>query len=190
MTDNNHITKKMLNDRLSEDARRIPDSLRNAVGSKHSTLSKLMRRYRSQATNCFIAPVWIIILSIYIDISSLLLWTYIIYTVAMGALYLWMYLRLRNVPSLMALPLVEGQRALISLNVARRWINYISWITCVPVIFLLFYEVYTPSEPELLWAGIIGGVIGTIIGLTWEIKNYRQMRSLIRAFDDPEAENV
>jgi len=186
MTSNKHIDKQLLNDRLSEDARRIPDSLRKAVGRHRSTLSRLLRRYLIQFIIGITAPVWIILLRMQMNVSWALFWSYTTYCVVFGSLNLWMYVRLRKMPTLMSLSLIEGQRAMLSIDSTRRWIKYTGWTLGIPVVVLIFSEL--AAHNDLMWGGVIGGIIGAIIGLTWEIKTRRQMRSIIRAFDDTDNE--
>lgn len=187
MTSDKFINKQTLNDRLSEDAHRLPDSLRKAVGRHRSTLSGLLRRYRAQFIIGITAPIWIILLRQQIDVSWTLFWSYTIYCIVFSLLNLGMYMRLRKVPTLMAFPLIEGQRALLSIDSARRWIKYAGWVLGIPVIIMIFSELAI-NDHEIMWGGVIGGVIGAIIGLRWELKTRRQMRSLIRAFDNTDNE--
>lgn len=186
MTDKDLHTKELLNSRLSDAASGIAtdraEAMRRATARHNSPLSKLQRRYLISGIIGLTGPTWIILLNSMERVSALLFWSYTAYIVLIGIANLVLYTRLKNVPELMSLPVVDAQRSLLRLDSMRRWLKYIGWIFGIPVVILIFRDLAQVGD-DVIWGGIIGGVIGGIIGLTWEIKNRRQMRALLRAFD-------
>lgn len=81
------------------------------------------------------------------------------------------------------LPCTEAAARVLGFRRFYSQVRIIGICLGVPVIILLLYELYN-IDPDLFYCGLTGGIIGGIIGLRMEIKNRRDINSLLSTFTD------
>lgn len=160
-------------------------ALLDAVRSKRSkTLNqKIERSYYVPMIVGLLLPAFAVTLLDVFDPSNLLRFVY-------GAFGLIM--------SVGCLVMIRGLRACDysqmtvrqAVNSTRRLFHYhlilllIGWLLCVPVLALLFKEIYLLGDVYMLWGAIIGLIAGLSIGIPREVRIYRHFKSLRHLFED------
>lgn len=151
---------------------------------RNSLISRLRRRAFILFVLGCTGPFWMAELSLIQPVSTLLAVSYIAFMLFAAGLSLYWWYRLGKAYHYMTFPVVEARFQMDRLDKLRRNIKITSLILGIPVIYLLFYEVYSQGQKGEIWGAAVGLIIGGGIGLAWEFLNRRQVKQLKESFDD------
>lgn len=187
MTDNNDIgTIKDIHRKWIASSRRETllterDVLR--LIKRNSLIDRLRRRALMLFFLGLSGPFLILGMKQHIPISNLLCIVYSSFMLICAITNIYWWYRIGQVSHYMTAPMITAQKQISKLNTLRFRIKIMGWILGAPVIFLLFYEIAQSGEDNSLLGAAFGGVIGLIIGLTWEYLNRKQIKKLKESFD-------
>lgn len=151
---------------------------------RQSLIERLRRRAMVLAILGCCGPFLIITLAQMTSLSVLLQVVYSIFMLACASLSFYWWYRLGKVYHYMSIPLIEAQQSMERLDRLRRNIKIGSWITGIPVIAFLFFEISRHGNSQMLMGALGGLIIGAIIGLTLEFLNRKQIKDIKKSFSD------
>lgn len=155
---------------------------------RRNLVYRLRRRAMMIAVLGLSGPLWIVWLSTFQQVSLLLETAYTVFMLVMGMVSLFWWYRLGDIKSLVHKPVLQAQQEVKRLLRLQRNIKIMGWITGIPIVSLLFYEIYNSGNEEAFFSCIVGAVIGAAIGLFLEYMNRRQLKEVQSTFiyEEPE----
>lgn len=171
-------------DCTSESDHKLREVAVKIMKRRSSTLqAKLRHRYLRSAIIGVVAPLMLIPLNEVMTLSTLFIWSYILFFAIMSPVNFYISYRAShldpaNMTTLEAVDRIISFRKLVTLCLVG------GIILMIPVLIIIFSALVDEHDEAALIGGIIGGVIGGVISIIQTTRTYRQITELRRMIDD------
>ncbi len=157
--------------------------------ARHGMLNLNERLYRRMLISCFSCILSIVMIwpfAVLIGASEITVVCYIVFFIIMSLTYAGLANRIsRN--SYLTMPVVEAVKEVARREILMRRVKLMGRVLSIPVLALIFLEIYRDSQvtgDSGIIGGIVGGAVGLVVGLRYERSNRRIIRQIRQTLED------
>ena len=167
-------------------ARTLADINVKGLDRARTLTGKVARQYLMTAIFGLLLPPLILLLALEVPVSLLLIICYSTFGIFCSVINFYVYRRIKS-SDYVTLPIVEAAECIAVTTRLIGRVRIVSTILMVPVLVMFFMEMAAVGDIYVLYGGIAGIVIGTIIAvIQWRRINHR-LRLLREIFDQSNA---
>ncbi len=168
-------------------ARNLADISVKELDRARTLTGKVARQYMVTAIGGLLLPPLIVWLAEEMPISLLLIICYSAFGIFCSVTNFYIYRRVRR-GDYISLPVVEAAERVAAATRLIGRVRIISTVLMVPVLVMLFVEMAAIGDVYVIYGGIAGAVIGTIIAVFQWRRTNRHLRLLREIFDPSKAD--
>lgn len=168
-------------------ARTLADINVKGLDRVRTLTCKVARHHLVAAVGGLLLPPLILWLSEYMPVSLLLIICYSAFGIFCSVINFYIYRRIRR-SDYVSLPVVEAAERVAAITRLIGRLRIISTILMFPVLAMLFVEMAAVGDIYVVYGGIVGAVIGTIIAIFQWRRINRHLRLLREIFDQSSAD--
>ncbi len=168
-------------------ARTLADISVKGLDRARTLTGKVARQYLVTAIGGLLLPPLIIWLAEEMPISLLLIICYSAFGIFCSVINFYVYRRIKR-SEYISLPVVEAAERVAAATRLIGRVRIISTILMVPVLVMFFVEMSAVGDIYVVYGGIAGAVIGTIIAVIQWRRINRHLRLLREIFDQSSAD--
>lgn len=157
--------------------------------ARHGMLNLNERLYRRMLISCFSCILSIVMIwpfAVLIGASELTVVCYIVFFIIMSLTYAALANRISR-STYLTMPVVAAVKEVAHREILMRRVKLMGRILSVPVLVLIFLEIYRDSQASGdsgIVGGIVGGVVGLFVGLRYERSNRRIIRQIRQTLEE------